>query len=334
MTTLLNIRALYVNISLSAGMLHAVRDVSFHVERGETLCLVGESGCGKSLTALAVMDILPSRSVRWAEQITLEGQDLQNLKDRHMSDLRGSRMAMIFQEPMTSLNPCYTIGNQLEETLRRHRSASRREARDRAVFLLEKVGITAAGTRLKQYPHQLSGGLRQRVMIAMSLMCGPALIIADEPTTALDVTIQAQILSLLSSLQKEFGMGMIFITHDLGIVARIATRVAVMYCGMVVETGVVGEIFHSPLHPYTQGLLACLPVPGKTRPGEHLGSIPGMVPTPIGDFSGCMFRNRCSHAMEECCHESIELYRVSVERAYRCLLSKETCLANHMTQKD
>lgn len=333
MSMLLDISALHVDIPLSAGILHAVREVSFHVERSETLCLVGESGCGKSLTALAIMDLLPPRSVRRAERLALEGQDLQTLNGRRMADLRGNRMAMIFQEPMTSLNPCYTIGNQLEETLLRHRPVSRREARERAVFLLDKVGITAAGSRLRQYPHQLSGGLRQRVMIAMSLMCGPALIIADEPTTALDVTIQAQILSLLSSLQKEFGMGMVLITHDLGIVARIARRVAVMYCGLVVETGEVGEIFHSPLHPYTQGLLACLPVPGKTRPGEHLGSIPGMVPTPIGDLSGCMFRNRCPYAMEDCSHESISLRDVSAGRAYRCLLSPDTCLANRSTQR-
>ena len=328
MTTLLEVSALNVEIPLTAGVLHAVREVSFQVQRGETLCLVGESGCGKSLTALGVMDLLPPRSLRRAERLALEGQDLQPLKGRRMADLRGRRMAMIFQEPMTSLNPCYTIGNQLEETLRRHRPVSRQEARERAVFLLEKVGITAAASRLRQYPHQLSGGLRQRVMIAMSLMCEPALIIADEPTTALDVTIQAQILSLLSSLQAEFGMGMILITHDLGIVARIAHRVAVMYCGLVVETGAAGEIFRTPLHPYTQGLLACLPVPGKTRPGEHLGSIPGLVPTPIGDLSGCMFRNRCPHTVDDCSRGAIALREVSAGRAYRCLLSPDACLAN------
>ena len=320
MSLLLDIDALHVDIPLAAGVLRAVQAVSLHVKRGETVCLVGESGCGKSLTALAVMDLLPARSVRRAERLELEGEELQLLS--------GRRMAMIFQEPMTSLNPCYTIGNQLEETLRRHRPVSRHAARERAVFLLEKVGITAAGSRLRQYPHQLSGGLRQRVMIAMSLMCEPALIIADEPTTALDVTIQAQILSLLSSLQTEFGMGMILITHDLGIVARIAHRVAVMYCGRVVETGSAGEIFRHPLHPYTQGLLACLPVPGKTQPGKHLGSIPGMVPTPIGDLGGCMFRNRCPHAVDDCIGGSIPLLEISAGRAYRCLLSPESCLAN------
>ncbi len=328
MTALLDIRGLNVDIPLAAGVLHPVREVSFHVARGETLCVVGESGCGKSLTALAVMDLLPARGVRRAERMTLEGVELQTLGGRRMADVRGNRMAMIFQEPMTSLNPCYTIGNQLEETLIRHRPVSRRQARERAVFLLEKAGITAAGSRLRQYPHQLSGGLRQRVMIAMSLMCEPALIIADEPTTALDVTIQAQILGLLASLQTEFGMGMILITHDLGVVARVAHRVAVMYCGVVVETGAAVEIFRDPLHPYTQGLLACLPVPGKTRPGEHLGSIPGMVPTPIGDLAGCMFRNRCAYAFFDCSREDVALGEIAAGRSCRCLLGPAACRAN------
>ncbi len=328
MSALLEVRSLHVEIPLAAGTLHPVREMSFGVSRGETVGLVGESGCGKSLTALALMGLLPPRGLRRAEYLALEGLDLQQLNSRQMADIRGRRMAMIFQEPMTSLNPCYTIGNQLEETLRRHRTASRREARERAVFLLEKVGITAAENRLRQYPHQLSGGLRQRVMIAMSLMCAPALIIADEPTTALDVTIQAQILALLASLQRELGMGMILITHDLGVVARVAQRVAVMYCGLIVETGDAKDIFHDPLHPYTQGLLACLPVPGKTRPGDHLGSIPGMVPTPIGELAGCMFRNRCPHAFELCSRDPIELNPIGPGRAYRCLLGPEGCRAN------
>ena len=216
-----------------------------------------------------------------------------------MSDIRGNRMAMIFQEPMTSLNPAYTIGNQLEEALLRHRRASRRQARERAVYLLDRVGITAAASRLKQYPHQLSGGLRQRVMIAMALMCSPSLILADEPTTALDVTIQAQILHLLAELQREFAMGLVLITHDLGIVARIATRVVVMYAGQVVETGSAAAIFAAPAHPYTRGLLACIPVPGRTRRGERLGTIPGMVPSLIGKTQGCTFAGRCA-ARDRC----------------------------------
>ena len=212
-----------------------------------------------------------------------------------MSDVRGNRMAMIFQEPMTSLNPAYTIGNQLEEALLRHRRMPRRKARERAVYLLDRVGITAAASRLKQYPHQLSGGLRQRVMIAMALMCGPSLILADEPTTALDVTIQAQILHLLAELQREFAMGLVLITHDLGIVARIATRVVVMYAGQVAEAGPAAAIFAAPAHPYTQGLLACIPVPGRTRRGDHLGTIPGLVPSLVGEMRGCHFAGRCPH---------------------------------------
>jgi peptide/nickel transport system ATP-binding protein len=230
---------------------------------------------------------------------------------------------MIFQEPMTSLNPSYTIGNQLMEAMIRHRQASRSEARKRAVFLLEKVGISAAKSRLGQYPHQLSGGLRQRVMMAMALMCDPELIIADEPTTALDVTIQAQILHLLRGLQREFQMAMILITHDLGIVARVTDRVAVMYAGQIVEMGSVKDVFTRPLHPYTHGLLDCIPIPGKTRRGEFLGSIPGMVPTPVGTLAGCTFRNRCSLAFQDCVAQGPGMRMVSETHGYRCLLEPE-----------
>ena len=328
MTALLEVSGLHVDIPVSAGILHAVRDVGFSVQRGQCLSLVGESGCGKSLTVLALMNLLPRGAKRRAERMRLSGRDISGAGERIMADIRGNEMAMIFQEPMTSLNPCYTIGNQLEEALLRHRKVTRQEARDRAVFLLEKAGITAAASRLTQYPHQLSGGLRQRVMIAMGLMCGPPLIIADEPTTALDVTIQAQILTLLASLQREFEMGMILITHDLGVVARVADRVAVMYCGQVVETGRADEIFAEPLHPYTQGLLDCIPVPGKTRRGEHLGSIPGMVPTPIGDLKGCIFRNRCDYVFNACAETDVDLRTVADDRAYRCLLSPAVCARN------
>ncbi len=328
MTALLEVSGLHVDIPVSAGTLHAVRDVGFSVEKGQCLSLVGESGCGKSLTVLALMNLLPRGAKRRAERMALSGRNISGASERVMADIRGNEMAMIFQEPMTSLNPCYTIGNQLEEALLRHRRVPRQEARDRAVFLLEKVGITAAGSRLTQYPHQLSGGLRQRVMIAMGLMCGPPLIIADEPTTALDVTIQAQILTLLASLQQEFEMGMILITHDLGVVARVADRVAVMYCGQIVETGRAAEIFAEPMHPYTQGLLDCIPVPGKTRRGEHLGSIPGMVPTPIGDLKGCIFRNRCDYVFNDCAVSDVGLRTVAKDRAYRCLLSPEICAQN------
>ena len=321
MTAILEVENLAVDIPLSAGMLHPVQRVSFAVDRGETLCIVGESGCGKSLTSLAIMDLLPSHARRTADRLALDGEDMLMAGERRMADIRGNRLAMIFQEPMTSLNPAYTIGNQLVEALRRHRRASRGEARDRAVYLLEKVGITAAASRLRQYPHQLSGGLRQRVMIAMSLMCAPDLIIADEPTTALDVTIQAQILLLLAELQKEFRMGMILITHDLGVVARIADRVAVMYAGQVVESGTAEQIYGRPSHPYTRGLLDCIPVPGKTARGQPLGSIRGMVPNLIGDMTGCHFRERCGFAMAACAQDHVAL-RPSADpgHAYRCLL--------------
>jgi peptide/nickel transport system ATP-binding protein len=322
MTALLEVRDLVVDIPLAAGMLHPVRNVTFSVERGETLCIVGESGCGKSLTALALMGLLPRRAKRAAAKLVLDGIDLLRATDGELSDLRGSRMAMIFQEPMTSLNPAYTIGNQLEEMLIRHRRASHAAARERAVFLLEKVGITAAASRLSQYPHQLSGGLRQRVMIAMALMCGPDLMIADEPTTALDVTIQAQILLLLAQLRREFGMGLVLITHDLGIVARVADRVAVMYAGQIVEQGSAAEVFRQPRHPYTRGLMACIPVPGKVARGSPLGSIPGMVPSLIGDMSGCSFRERCGFRRDACSAE-IALAEHAGGHAARCILSPD-----------
>jgi peptide/nickel transport system ATP-binding protein len=297
---ILTVERLEVDIPVPAGLLHAVRGVSFHVDRGETVCIVGESGCGKSLTALAIMDLLPKMAIRTVARLELQGESLTGIGERAMADIRGNRMAMIFQEPMTSLNPAYTIGNQLEEALLRHRKVGRKQARERAVYLLERVGITGAGQRLKQYPHQLSGGLRQRVMIAMALMCGPSVIIADEPTTALDVTIQAQILHLLAELQREFRVGLVFITHDLGIVARIASRVVVMYAGEVVETGSAEQLFRAPQHPYTQGLLACIPIPGRTRRGERLGVIPGVVPSLVGKTRGCHFASRCPYAAEVC----------------------------------
>jgi peptide/nickel transport system ATP-binding protein len=284
------------------GRISAVRGASLTVERGETHCLVGESGCGKSVTALAVMNLLARGARRGAKRLAFEGRDLQGLSDQGMAELRGNAMAMIFQEPMTSLNPAYTVGSQMTEVLRRHRHTSQRVATDRAADLLARVGITAPGLRLGQFPHQLSGGLRQRVMIAMALMCEPKLLIADEPTTALDVTVQAQILRLLARLQRDLGLGMLLITHDLGIVARVAHRVSVMYAGEVVESAATAELFANPKHPYTKGLLRCVPVPGKISRDEPLGSIPGTVPRIGPGFAGCAFRERCSFADETCAH--------------------------------
>ena len=317
----LEVKNLSVDIPLAEGVLHAVDGLNIHVDKGETLCIVGESGCGKSLTSLAIMDLLPKKAIRRLEQLDLGGTSILDYSERQMSDIRGNKMGMIFQEPMTSLNPAFTIGNQMVETLQRHRNITGAAARDLAKHMLEKVGITAADQRLNQYPHQLSGGLRQRVMIAMTLLCEPELIIADEPTTALDVTIQAQILLLLQELQSEFDMGLILITHDLGVVARIATRVAVMYAGQIVEQGTVQQIFENPMHPYTRGLMRCIPVPGKTKPGEPLGSIPGMVPSLVGKFTGCRFADRCSHATDACRKGDIDLRAESGKmQAYRCVI--------------
>lgn len=318
MTAVLEVRDLAVDIPVEAGTLHAVRGISFSIEAGRTFCLVGESGCGKSMTSLAIMDLLPKGAQRRATALTLSGRSLKDLDGRAMADIRGADMAMIFQEPMTSLNPSFTVGDQLTESLRRHRGTSRREAEARAISLLRTIGITAPEDRMRQYPHQLSGGLRQRIMIAMAMMCDPSLIIADEPTTALDVTIQAQILRLLKSLQSEFGTALLLITHDLGIVSRMADDVAVMYAGEIVEAGPADAIFRNPQHPYTRGLIGCLPSREQRRTSGRLASIPGTVPSLIGAFTGCAFRDRCELAIERCA-EPVALRSLATERAVRCI---------------
>ena len=330
----LEVRDLAIEIPLAAGLLRPVRNIGFQVRRGETLCIVGESGCGKSLTSLSIMNLLPKTARRTAARMDFLGTDLLELGEWQMADLRGRRMSMIFQEPMTSLNPAYTVGNQLEEAWLRHRGGPRQQARERATYLLEKVGISAASSRLRQYPHQLSGGLRQRVMIAMALMCGPDLIIADEPTTALDVTIQAQILHLLADLQREFQTAMLLITHDLGIVARVADQVAVMYAGEIVEQGPCEAVFDRPLHPYTQGLLRCIPIPGETPKGSRLGSIPGVVPNLIGELGGCMFRNRCAFATPRCAGDELALESVGDGHRYACVLTPQAADRNMRQQTD
>jgi len=318
LSALLEVRDLRIDIPMPSGTLHAVRGIDLDLERGQTLCVVGESGCGKSLTALGLMGLLPRKAKRTASKLLFNGEDLSKADARRMNKVRGDRMTMVFQEPMTALNPCLTIGEQLTEVLRHHRGTPSREATERAVFLLGKVGIPAPAQRLGQYPHQLSGGLRQRVMIAMALMCGPDLVVADEPTTALDVTIQAQILLLLRELQREFHMGLLLITHDLGVVANIADRVAVMYAGEVVETGTAAEVFAQPSHPYTRGLLSCVPVPGRTR-GTALGVVPGTVPSLVGGIRGCAFRERCSLAIGGCADPGPVTAQVSPGRTVRCL---------------
>ena len=265
----LDVENLKVDIPVSAGLLHPVRGLTFNVARGETLCIVGESGCGKSLTSLALMGLLPKTARRAADRMDFLGQDIRDLKEREMARLRGVKMAMIFQEPMTSLNPSYTIGNQLEEVYLRHVSSNRAEARERAILLLDKVGISSAGSRLGQYPHQLSGGLRQRVMIAMALMCGPDLIIADERRRPRCDHPGADPPSL-GRVAGRFEMAMILITHDLGIVARVADKVQVMYAGRTVEEGPCEAVFDNPLASLYRRLLRCIPVPGKTQPGQRL----------------------------------------------------------------
>jgi peptide/nickel transport system ATP-binding protein len=304
------------------GRTEAVRGMSLSLARGETHCLVGESGCGKSVSSLAVMNLLPRGTIRSAGHIRFHGRDLIGLSEREMARLRGDKIAMIFQEPMTSLNPAYTIGSQMAEVFERHRRAGRRASLDRAAELLGRVGITAPGMRLGQYPHQLSGGLRQRVMIAMALMCDPELLIADEPTTALDVTVQAQILRLLQKLQQDLGLALLLITHDLGVVARMAHRVSVMYAGQVVESGTVQEVLTAPTHPYTRGLLACIPVPGKVRGDEPLGNIPGVVPRIAPGFVGCGFRDRCAFATSDCAQD-IPSRDAGSDHSYLCRLPAE-----------
>jgi len=319
-TALLTVAGLRVEIPVRTGLLKAVRGADLEIGLGETHGLVGESGCGKSLSALAVMGLLPRKARRNAQILRFAGLDLLKLSERKMEDVRGDRMAMIFQEPMTSLNPAFTVGAQLIETLRRHRRVSRTQALDRAVAMLARVGISSPDTRLRQYPHQLSGGLRQRVMIAMALLCEPRLLIADEPTTALDVTVQAQILRLLADIQRSMGLSILLITHDLGVVARIAHRVSVMYAGEIVESGRVDEIFARPMHPYTRGLMASVPVPGKVKRGAPLGSIPGLVPSLVGDIAGCAFRARCPSA-HEACGQPVPIQTLASGRSYRCHLA-------------
>jgi peptide/nickel transport system ATP-binding protein len=316
----LDVANLRVDIPTANGTLHAVRDVSFSIRRGEALGIVGESGSGKSMSALALMGLLPSSAKRNATRLQLGPHDLLAMSDQALAaEVTGNRMSMIFQEPMTSLNPVYTIGRQLTETMMLHKTVVRREATDRALFLLDKVGIPSARSRLGQYPHQLSGGQRQRVMIAMALMNEPELIIADEPTTALDVTIQAQILRLLADLQRELGMTMILITHDLGVVSRTVDRVAVMYAGEIVESGSADEVLRTPHHPYTRGLLDCIPQPHHGS-NNRLGSIPGIVPSLVGDLRGCAFANRCALARPDCSETGPPARQVRDNWSYRCVM--------------
>ncbi len=302
---LLRVRDLRTWFELDDHVVRAVDGVSFDVRRGETVGLVGESGCGKTVTSLSILDLLPHPPavVGKGSSIRFSGRELVGLREPEMRSLRGAEIAMIFQEPMSSLNPVYTVGGQVAEVVRLHGSDGA-DPREKAIRLLAEVGISDPDRRVDEYPHQLSGGMRQRVMIAMALAGEPSLLIADEPTTALDVTIQAQILDLLARLGEARQMAMLLITHDLGVVAEVCDRVVVMYAGQVVEEGSVEDVFDDPQHPYTQGLLAALPSPERTR--GALQSIPGTVPSPAAWPEGCRFRERCSWAEGTCAEEQVE----------------------------
>ena len=295
--SLLEIRNLSVDFATSSGAFRAVDAVDVTIERGEILAIVGESGSGKSVAMLAVMGLLPWTATITADQLIFDGKDLRQLSPKQRRQLIGKDLAMIFQEPMSSLNPCFTVGFQLKEALRQHLGLNRKERQQRAVEIFEMVGIPAPAERLSLFPHQLSGGMNQRVMIAMAIACNPKLLIADEPTTALDVTIQAQILDLLGDLQKNFGMALILITHDMGVVAETAERVQVQYAGQKVEEQPVSSLFETPRHPYTAALLAALP---ERATGRHLLTIPGVVPGQFDRPSGCLFAPRCQFANQRC----------------------------------
>lgn len=319
--TLLQVENLVTSFRTADGKLSAVRGVSFSVDKGETLCIVGESGCGKSITALSLMGLLPSNGEISEGAITFEGENITKATKEQLRRLRGNKMSMVFQEPMTALNPVFTIGFQLKEPLMIHKGLSKKEADIQGIQLLKQVGIPYPEKRMKQYPHELSGGMRQRVMIAIALACRPTLLIADEPTTALDVTIQAQILDLIDDLKKELGMGVIMVTHDMGVVAEVADRVMVMYAGEKIEEGDVESIFSNPRHPYTRGLLNS--VPNVDNEDYILSSIPGTLPNLSEEITGCRFNARCEFATEKCRTQSPTEFSVKEGHTVRCWFHEE-----------
>ncbi|HEY6121078.1 MAG TPA: ABC transporter ATP-binding protein [Pyrinomonadaceae bacterium] len=322
MAPLLEVRNLQTHFPTRAGLVKAVDRVSFSLDRGELLGLVGESGCGKSITALSIMRLIAPPGTIVAGEILFDGKDLLKLSDQQMREIRGDDIAMIFQDPMTSLNPVFTIGDQIAEALRLHRKLSRKQAREAAIEAMREVAIPDPARRVSDYPHQLSGGMRQRVMIAMALACNPKLLIADEPTTALDVTIQAQILELLNELRTNRELAVLLITHDLGVVAEVADRVAVMYTGRIVEESDVNELFLRPKHPYTEGLLQSVPKLTAEHVSriERLQTIEGIVPSPTELPPGCHFAPRCPHKMPRCTEEAIPLYQLERGVQVRCVL--------------
>jgi oligopeptide transport system ATP-binding protein len=317
---ILEVKGLTTEFYTRAGVVRAVEDVSFELERGTTLALVGESGSGKSITSLSIMRLVPPPGKIVAGEIVFEGRDLMKLDGEQMRRLRGREIAMIFQDPMTSLNPVYTVGDQIAEVVSLHEGLGRRRARAKAVEMLKRVKVPDAERRAADYPYQLSGGMRQRVMIAMALSCNPRLLIADEPTTALDVTIQAEILDLLRGLREDFDLSMLLITHDLGVVAETADRVAVMYAGRIVERAPVRNLFHGPKHPYTEGLLRSIPKLGDEGvKRRRLDTIEGTVPNLLSLPRGCKFAPRCQYVIDECEAGDIPLLEVGEDHRARCI---------------
>lgn len=316
--TLLEVKNLKTHFFTEDGVVPSVNGVSFTVKKGETIGIVGESGCGKSVTSLSILQLVsqPGRIVEG--QILLNGTDLTKNSNKQMRKIRGNKISMIFQEPLTSLNPVFTIGSQISESIRLHQKIDRRKAKELAIDMLSKVGISNGDNLYGSFPHQLSGGMRQRVMIAMALSCRPQLLIADEPTTALDVTIQAQILKLMKKLKEEYNTSIIMITHDLGVVAEMTDRVIVMYAGQIVEQNNVFELFKNPKHPYTQGLLNSTPKIHQIK--DQLESIEGNVPTPSNLPKGCKFHPRCPFSMEKCSQQDPPLLRLNSESSVRCWL--------------
>lgn len=319
MEKLLDVKNLKTSFQTSAGEVHAVRGVSFYLDKGEALGIVGESGCGKSVTMMSIMRLLADNGKLVGGEINFDGKDISNVKESEMEAIRGNDIGMIFQDPMTSLNPVYTIGDQLMEPLIKHKGMKKAEARKEAIKMLGLVGIPSPEKRMKQYPHEFSGGMRQRAMIAMSLICNPKLIIADEPTTALDVTIQAQILDLMKDLKDKLNTSIILITHDLGVVADLCTRINVMYGGIVVETGTTEDIFYRGRHPYTWGLLRSVPNP-KEDTKEKLKPIEGQPPDLLKPPVGCPFAARCDYAMKICIQKQPPQFEIGEKHSVACWL--------------
>ena len=320
MTVLLEVRDLYLEFKTSRGQLKALHGISFNVQSGEVFGLVGETGCGKTVTGLSILRLLPRSASITAGQVLFEGIDLLGLSQRQIEALRGSKIAMIFQDPSTSLNPVFSIGSQIERVIRQHTRISKMQAHEKARSLLASVGLPDAGRILGSYPHQLSGGMQQRVMIAMALSCSPRLLIADEPTTSLDVTIQAQILKLLRELQKKLDVSVILITHNLGVIAQTCDQLAVLYGGHVAESGSSRDIFNQPQHPYTRGLMNAIPRPGSR--GARMATIPGTVPSNPGAMTGCTFAPRCEFAMPRCRLETPPLYPLGENHSSSCFLAE------------